>query len=287
MKLKNSFGIISEDQLLELEDSLGKVLPKEYKDFLLRSNGGRPNPNTFKTKNDEHETDIQFFFGITEGTYNILDKHLLLESRLGPGRLAIANDSLGSHITIDLKSGEIYFFDHETEEFHLVSETIDKFINSLYALDEDIKEVYEATVSEDINFFKSLIDSGQNVNEIKNEYNQNVFIAACLRGKLKLIKFFVENGVKIEGGLISSCGNGHLNTAKYLLEIGANVNERETECNNYTPLIKACMKGYLDIAKLLIEKGADIHAVDDYDYNALKRSKNQDLIDYLEKEVYK
>lgn len=88
-------------------------------------------------------------------------------------------------------------------------------------------------------FFKSIIVSGANTNHITDEFNQSVFIAVCLRGKLKLVKFFVEYGVSIDGALFASSSNGHVNIVNYLLQIGGNPNERDATQNNDTALIQA------------------------------------------------
>ncbi|UXP33872.1 SMI1/KNR4 family protein [Reichenbachiella agarivorans] len=289
MKIKDTFESISENQLVDLENQLGKPLPNDYKSFLLKNNGGRPEPNFFRTLSGDYETDIQFFYGITKGIYSIQDNLFQLKSRLPKGKVAIANDSGGNYILLDINTNQIFFFDHEIEEVFFVSESFTDFVNSLFNVDQGESELDRAIESQNIEFFKSILSSGTDINNITNEFDQSAFIAICLRGKLKLARFFVENGVSIGGGLFASSSNGHVNLVEYLLQKGANPNERDATQNNDTALIQASMGGYLKVVKQLISKGADINATDDHGQTALNKSywsDNQELIDYLEKEVY-
>ncbi|MCV6630146.1 MAG: SMI1/KNR4 family protein [Flavobacteriaceae bacterium] len=135
MKLKETFESISENQLIVLEKEIGKSLPNDYKSFLLKNNGGRPNPNNFRTLNGDYETTIHFFCGITQGVYSILDNLILLKSRLSKSMLPIANDNGRNFVLLNTNTSQIFFFDHETEEIFLVSESFTDFVNSLFNID--------------------------------------------------------------------------------------------------------------------------------------------------------
>ena len=65
-------------QLAALEKYIGHSLPKDYREFLLQFNGGRPDPNAFTLQSDygEDEDVVHCFFpmrdlalGEVEGTY--------------------------------------------------------------------------------------------------------------------------------------------------------------------------------------------------------------------------
>ncbi|OUM65712.1 hypothetical protein PIROE2DRAFT_25181, partial [Piromyces sp. E2] len=60
--------------------------------------------------------------------------------------------------------------------------------------------------------------------------------------------------------LLSSCRNGNEPVMKYLIEHGANVNQKG-ECG-LTPLISACIQGNERMIKCLISRGAKINVVD-------------------------
>lgn len=56
-----------------------------------------------------------------------------------------------------------------------------------------------------------------------------------------------------------SAQNGHLETVKYLIELGANIHLNEDEAFCWS-----AESGYIDIVKHLVDLGADIHAKNDY-----------------------
>lgn len=71
--------------------------------------------------------------------------------------------------------------------------------------------------------------------------------------------------VPIPGGmspLLYAARDGRVDTARYLLDKGANINQPDV--NAITPLVMAISNNHPDVAKLLIERGADIHAADWY-----------------------
>ena len=55
--------------------------------------------------------------------------------------------------------------------------------------------------------------------------------------------------------LYIACKNGHVDAARLLLDIGAEVNWANK--NGHTPLFVACEHGHIDAARLLLEKGAE------------------------------
>lgn len=289
MKLKETFGNIDESEILSFEKNIGKQLPPEYRTFLIENNGGRPKPNIFKTLRGEYETDIQFFFGITKGNYDLQENFQRLKNHVPFEFIPIAVDSGGNRILLNLNTKEIYFFDSETEERYLISKTFKNFIKGLYNLKEELSELDKAIYSQNIFYFKSRLEKGEDIDSIVNEFNQTMVTVASLGGKLKLLKFFMDNGAKYEMALFNASSNGHIEIVKYLLSKGANSNERDVMQNDDTALIQACFGGYLEIVKLLIKNGADINAQDINGQTALNKaywSDNQELIEYLEKEVY-
>ena len=63
---------LTRDQISTLERHIGIPLPKDYLDFLLRFNGGRPTPSSFPIRGFDlsDSGDIQRFFGISERREN-------------------------------------------------------------------------------------------------------------------------------------------------------------------------------------------------------------------------
>jgi hypothetical protein len=256
----------------------------------LEENGGRPDTDIFKTSDGKIETDVQFFYGITEGVYDLFDNYNVFKERIPKGSIPIGTDSTGNQILLELDSNKIFFFDHETEETHLSSLNFVEFLNSLYSFEVYESEFDAAIDNEDIQFFKSNISPGKSIDDIKNEFDQTAFIRSCMVGKVKLVKNLVDLGANMDQGLFIASSRGHYEIVEFLIEKGVDLEERENGLNEETPLIKAAYGGHLEVVKLLIKEGADIHAKDKNDYTALDKSRwsnNKELVDYFEKVIYK
>ena len=104
-----------------------------------------------------------------------------------------------------------------------------------------------------------------------NEY----FIDACSNGHLQLVKYLINNGVKVVGsGLFIAARDGHFDIVQYLVECGANVNQ-------YNPLVNASIRGASKIVKYLIENGADIHIDDNIALKYAVQYNDLDLVKFL------
>ena len=121
-----------------------------------------------------------------------------------------------------------------------------------------------------IEFAKSLIFYGANVNKIDNCGDSPIRIAT-LRGKKLLVHYFLSNGAQIEQldkfgrsplftavEILKYKEKGDLELVKFLLSEGANPNHI-SHYSKFTPLHFACY-GPSNLVKLLIENGADLNA---------------------------
>jgi ankyrin repeat protein len=253
LSFKDSFGKIAGKDISHLEQKIGHRLPLDYISFLLKNNGGRPKLDVFQTKYGEYTSDIQFFYGITErDIYDLGTKYHFFQDRLPKQFLTIATNSYGDLILMNLEDERIFFFDHETEETVLAADSFPEFLDSLYELEREESELDKAVNTQNLEYFKKLLDKKTDINSLVNESNQPVTIVAALANKLKLLKFFIQNGAAYNGALFSAASNGHLSVVKYLLSIGADPNERDATQNNDTALLQACHGGHLEMVKALL-----------------------------------
>ncbi|WP_303924982.1 SMI1/KNR4 family protein [Draconibacterium sediminis] len=111
-------------EINQLEKLVGLNFPNEYKQHLLKYNGGQCIPNVFSFKEDGIETKsmIDWFLAIYEGEYDNLKSYLttfkIEEKRMPSHMIPIAHDPLGNLICISCSPydyGNIYFWDHEKE----------------------------------------------------------------------------------------------------------------------------------------------------------------------------
>lgn len=61
----NKFGQVQISDINRFETHNNISLPNDYKDFLIRNNGGRPNPNLVPSV----KSDVQWIYGMVDQPY--------------------------------------------------------------------------------------------------------------------------------------------------------------------------------------------------------------------------
>jgi cell wall assembly regulator SMI1 len=111
----------TEAAITKLEKRLKSKLPAPYREFLLRHNGGRPEPATFVPAGQDKPTEVINSFLALDGDPAVDDLATFLKlygKRLPKGCLPVAYDAFGNLICIALQGaarGRIYFWNHEGE----------------------------------------------------------------------------------------------------------------------------------------------------------------------------
>ena len=138
---------LTELEIYTLENKLKIKIPKEYREHLLRYNGGRCNPNIFSfiENGNRTESNVDWFLAIYSGEYDNFEQYFNIykveEKRLPVSLIPIAHDSGGNLICIDVNDSKVYFWNHEKEvdyliydnrlNCHLVSESFSAFLSEL------------------------------------------------------------------------------------------------------------------------------------------------------------
>ncbi len=153
VKIENSYGQISPEQIQAFEARTGIDLPDAYRKFLLASNGGEPTPDVFDVP-DWHgqSTILAGLYGIHDGPHRNLEKVLKGSAGvLPPQFLAIAEDAGGNLVCLGIQGkhrGHIYFWDHEDEldedgkskldmsNMYLLAKDLNSFLDKLMPLPE-------------------------------------------------------------------------------------------------------------------------------------------------------
>jgi hypothetical protein len=146
------------EAIQNIETMLGLIFPIDYKEHILRFNGGRPSLDVFDFVEGEFEnsSDVNWFLAIYDGEHdNFVDYIIdvkLVEKRLPHHMIPIAHDSLGNLICLSCGNedyGKVYFWDHEDEvdysisddsdysNLYFISNSFTEFLNSLYADDDE------------------------------------------------------------------------------------------------------------------------------------------------------
>ena len=136
----NNNNNINKD-ILTMERKYKILLPKEYKDFLYKYNGGYT-PNTI-FKNHKIISDIQGFYGIGNVALSLNNLELIkwINKKIFP----IAYDAFGNHIIIALNNsvkGKVYFADHELgDKIFCVANSLKAFLKKCKSdkISDDVK----------------------------------------------------------------------------------------------------------------------------------------------------
>lgn len=149
----NPYGATTPEAIAQFEARRGVLLPLEYRQFLLNSNGGWPTPDVFEVPGwHGRGSELGVFYGIHEDPNYQLDRKCeTFEERVPPDLIPIANDAYGNNICLGWKgkrAGKIYFWDHEDEldengEFvqdyrnvYLLADSLQEFLDGLTTSEE-------------------------------------------------------------------------------------------------------------------------------------------------------
>ena len=138
---------IQETDIAKVEKKLGAELPTDYREFLLTTNGGRPEPNIFiaHTRPGGSREVLAWFFCIKEDDSNdLLENVDIFQNRLPESLLPIATDPFGNIICLSIEGrdrGKVYFWDHEKEavkvdpfgydNVYFIADSFEEFLKSL------------------------------------------------------------------------------------------------------------------------------------------------------------
>ena len=151
VRMFDSAAPLSPHCLSKLESRLNITLPDDYRNFLLKYNGGFPNPSVFRFKGKSGpytDSCVDWFLSVYKGEYHNFETTFLRTKseriRLPADLVAIGHDPGGNWICIAVSGphrGSVYFWDHENEapneeapwyrNVHLIADSFDEFLDSL------------------------------------------------------------------------------------------------------------------------------------------------------------
>uniref|UniRef100_A0AAT9UR03 Ankyrin repeat containing protein n=1 Tax=Apapanepox virus TaxID=3049969 RepID=A0AAT9UR03_9POXV len=160
--------------------------------------------------------------------------------------------------------------------------------------DDELKELEKQVIEDELTIAKLLLSRGCNVNSVVEKYEYTPLRNAVINGNLELTKLLMANGaditlkynnftvfevaalssnVDVVKEIVRTCGynkhsnilcsvsrRGHIRMIKYLLDIGMNVNIKDTSYLRNTPLHRAVIKNHIEIVDMLISYGAIVDA---------------------------
>ncbi len=151
LEIYESYPLINEQNLNEVERQLGIELPDDYRNFLLSHNGGSPKLNIFPIAGDiiGNRGMLNRFLCIQEGDDDDMRVYVqTYQDRVPLNLLPIAYDPGGNLICLSvdgLDKGKVYFWTHEEEceegespsynNIYFVANSFNDLINSLTDLE--------------------------------------------------------------------------------------------------------------------------------------------------------
>jgi len=153
---------------------------------------------------------------------------------------------------------------------------IDEDIHNAFDYVEESALIYACKIGND-EIVQLLVDRGANVN-YKYSGTYTPLEQACILGYDKIVKILLENGAVIEpevvkhsikdtkedtkSTLIHACINGNSKSIEYLIQYGANVNEKNLA--GETPLMSLCKCGHTNLIQYFIKNNANVNDKDNY-----------------------
>ena len=150
-KLK-SYKVIYIDEIEKFEEKIDAKLPKDYVEFLLKYNGGRPKQDAYNNMIEPINSQIDggavsWFYTLAEDYhYNLFKNYQIFENRMPKELIPIGDDGGGNQICLAVGGdnyGKVYFWDHDWENddeeqepdysnVYLIANSFTEFVNKLY-----------------------------------------------------------------------------------------------------------------------------------------------------------
>lgn len=136
----------------------------------------------------------------------------------------------------------------------------------LFSLQAQAQDIYDAARKGDLETIKALFEKDPNSINTSNSQDYTPLILACYYNQLEVVKYLVENKVKLNESqgsataLQAVCYKGFKEIAEVLLDYGSDPNIYDA--NGTSPLIYATQFKHIEIIGLLLKKGANKNYVD-------------------------
>jgi hypothetical protein len=114
IRFTSSGKLVAPDELVKLESRMGRRLPAEFREFLLKNNVASPESNIYEFGNNS--TAVERFLGVSEkDADDLVAVNHMYEGRLPRDMIAIGMAAGGNLICLHIQNGAVYFWDHEGE----------------------------------------------------------------------------------------------------------------------------------------------------------------------------
>ena len=132
----------------------------------------------------------------------------------------------------------------------------------------DAKSLFDAITAGDLTTVRSLLDSDPSLVNAKNEGGTSALLLSIYTGRREIRELLLSRGLQMD--LAEASAAGDLSRVKQLVELNP-IFANSLSADGFPVFALACFFGHLDTARFLADKGADIHAAatNGSGYNAL------------------
>ncbi|PIQ23607.1 hypothetical protein COW36_14175 [bacterium (Candidatus Blackallbacteria) CG17_big_fil_post_rev_8_21_14_2_50_48_46] len=275
-KFKNSFPLIPDSEISELEQKLGVHLPESYRHFLLKINGGEPVPCFFRKRDspdhpddgEDHGAYVLHFYG---ASLNPRQKNRNLLYLAFDEVYAVPRDYIGigveqtgyDYLILGINGpnrGKVFRQLYGScaedggptdEELAWLADDFDTFINSC---DYGLKPY----------MFPDLFQKGDNdaiidyLEKNKGDDLDPIFYALEF-DNLEILKYSFLNGYKTDINPLRFAGRKDI--ADFLIENGFDINLKDKRSYS-TPIFTKAMNGELEMLSYYLSLGANVFVTD-------------------------
>lgn len=211
VKITGEEAPISSEMLDQVEKRLNIQLPDQYRQFLLRHNGGTPTPNLFECA-DGGGSFVHKFLAIHDGPYDNFERESLsfwANKSVPDNIVPIACDAFGNYVCLSVSgadAGSIYFWNHEKQRgkasyknLRLIAESFDQFLASLF---EKPVVPFEAEMTQifqhgNIAVLHQIIAAGWDVNSGPYRPDITALDFAAMNNQKDIARVLLEHGARI------------------------------------------------------------------------------------------
>jgi hypothetical protein len=118
--------------ITSVEKKIEYSFPEEFRDVVLKHNGGRPRPGVVRlAEGSEHLVNRLFSFN-SQDKSNILKMNENSSDFLRENYVIFADDGFGNYYAFFRRNAKISFYDAETDTAELVADTFADFLKALH-----------------------------------------------------------------------------------------------------------------------------------------------------------
>jgi hypothetical protein len=288
---------ITESQLSEIEKYYNFSLPEDYRNFILKNNGGQPFPQRFRTPNSKRwcEVDADCFDSISYKRFKeIPDEYFSFATPPNQKKInmiTIASDGQGDCIALKvrgLNKGKIYYFlymQSDVDEngglikpkFDFLANNFTEFISN-YIYHPNMK-FEELLIRKDLKNLLLMINSecfDPNAPLIIGDLKLSYLELSREHKNIEVFKALINKGaIPNQTNLLICIRNTnqdeYLDFIREIIKFEVNINQLiyQDKNHNISLLMETLKLGNYETAELLIEHGADINYRDEKGKTAL------------------